>query len=255
MSALSERAGRVARPVAVTAATAAWVLGTVVNDLSGWSFGLTTATGAVLTALAVGLPLVAERRARSRAATAEEVAEDAAARMQLVLDDALEPLAYLIGRITDRPRRTRGPELLELQGQAKVVVLAAAAEVLGAYRLRACYFSLSEGPPTRLFPAGFHGRAEAPRTTFVAGTPLGDYVLALIERREDLFCPDTGADPPPGWQPGGHEYRTFIAVPVATEARTFGMITIDGLRVGDLTDADVAPARVFARLLAIALNA
>lgn len=255
MSAMSKEDRRGARPVAVVAATAAWVISAVVNDLSGWSFALTATAGAVLTALAVGLPLRAERRAAARAVTAEQIAEDAAAQMQLVLQDALEPLAYLIGRITDRPRWSRGRELLELQGQAKAVVLAAAAEVLGADRLRACYFALTDDRPARLVPAGFHGRAEAPRSTFVAGTPLGDYAMQLLARGEDLFCPDTHNSPLPGWQPGGHEYRTFIAAPVATEEKAFGIITIDGLQVGDLTEADVAAVRVFARLLAIALNA
>ncbi|HVL83313.1 MAG TPA: GAF domain-containing protein [Pseudonocardia sp.] len=255
MSAISERVGRLAAPVAVTAATAAWLIGVVVNDLSGWSFGLTAAGGAVLTALAVGLPLLSAHRAAVRAATAEQIAEDAAARMQLVLDDALEPLAYLLGRVTDRAPGHRDRELGELQGQAKAVVLAAAAEVLAADRLRSCYFALDEGPPRQLVPAGFHGRAQAPGTTFVAGTPLGDYALGLLRRREDLFCPDVHAAPPPGWTPGGHAYRTFLAVPVATEAREFGILTIDGLGVGDLTDADVPAVRVFARLLAVALNA
>lgn len=255
MSALSEGVRRAARPVAVTAATAAWVISAVVNDLSGWSFGLTAAAGAALTALAVGLPLRAERRAAVRAVTAERIAEDAAARMQLVLQDALEPLAYLIGRITDRRHWSHGRDLLELQGQAKAVVLAAAAEVLDADRLRACFFALTNDRPPRLVPAGFHGRAAPPRTTFVAGTPLGDHAMQLLTRREDVFCHDARTDPPPGWQPGGHEYRTFIAAPVATEKRAFGIITVDGLQVGDLTEADVAAVRVFARLLAIALNA
>lgn len=238
----------------MAAATAAWVLGAVLNDLSGWTLALTVTAGAGLTALAVGLPLLAERRARVRAATAEQVAEDAAARMQLVLDDALEPLAYLVGRITDLPRWSRGRDPLELQGQAKAVVLAAAAEVLGADRLRACYFALTNDRPPRLVLAGFHGRAQAPRTTFVAGTPLGDRALALLSQREDLFCRDAHADPPRGWEPTGHDYRTFIVVPVATEAVEFGIITTDALRVGDLSGADVAVVRVFARLLAIALN-
>ena len=254
MPVLSRRVLKAARPTAVGAATAAWVVSALVNDLSGWPFALTTVAGAVLTAVAVGLPIVAERRAGARAAAAEQVAEDAAAWAQLVLDDALEPLAYLIGRIGDRRRRGRGREVPELQGQAKAVVLAAAAEVLGAARLRACFFALIDDRPPRLVPSGFHGRAEAPRTTFVGGTLLGDHALGLIARREDLFCPDARAAPPPGWQPGGHAYRTFIAVPVATEARAFGIMTIDGLQVGDLTEADVSAVRVFARLLAIALN-
>jgi GAF domain-containing protein len=243
-----------ARPVAVTAATAAWVLGAVANNLSGWSFTLTAAGGAVLTALAVGLPLRAEHNARVRARTAEQIAEDASARIQLVLNDALEPLAYLIGQITDRRSWTRGRELVELQGQAKAVVLSAAAEVLGADRLRACFFAFVDERPARLVPAGFQGRAEQPRTTFVAGTELGDFALDMLERREDLFCADTRAESPPGWEPGGHAYRTFIAVPVATEARKFGILTVDGLDVGELTDADVAAVRVLGRLLAVALG-
>ena len=249
-----ERFRAVARPVAVSAATAAWVLGAVLNNLSGWPFTLTAATGAALTALAVGLPLHAERRARERARSAEQIAEDAGARIQLVLNDALEPLTYLIGRITDQRRWTRGREVVELQGQAKAVVLSAAAEVLGADRLRSCFFAVTDERPVRLVPAGFHGRAEAPRTTFEAGTELGDYALDMLARREDLFCADVRAASPPGWEPGGHAYRTFVAVPVATESRQFGILTVDGLQVGDLTDADVAAVRVLGRLLAVALN-
>jgi GAF domain-containing protein len=250
-----ERFRAAGRPVAVTAATVAWVLGAVVNDLSGWSFTLTAAVGAALTALAVGLPLRAEHKARVRARTAEQIAEDAAARIQLVLNDALEPLTYLIGRITDQRRWSFGREAADLQGQAKAVVLSAAAEVLGADRLRSCFFALVEERPARLVPSGFHGRAEAPRTTFVAGTELGSFALDMLARREDLFCADTRAASPPGWEPGGHAYRTFIAVPVATEARVFGILTVDGLEVGDLTEADVAAVRVLGRLLAVALGA
>jgi GAF domain-containing protein len=236
------------RVAAVAAATAAWVIGTVTGDLAGWAFGLTVTAGAVLTAVAVGLPLLAEHRTRRRAVAAERIAEDASARMRLVLDDALEPLAYLVGRITDEPRDDG------LRGQAVAVVLAAAAEVLGGPRLRSCWFALDPGPPARLVNAGFSGRAEPPRTTFVAGTPLGDTALALLAERSDLFCRDARADPPPGWDPAAHDYRTFIVVPVATEGRAFGIVTIDGLAAGDLSERDVTAVRVFARLLAAALN-
>jgi GAF domain-containing protein len=249
-----EQVRAAARPIAVGAATAAWVIGTVANDLSGWSFTLAAGAGAVLTALAVGIPLRAEHNARVRAGTAEQIAEDASARIQLVLNDALEPLTYLIGRITDRPRWSFGREAVELQGQAKAVVLSAAAEVLGADRLRSCFFARVDEKPVRLVPSGFHGRAEEPRTTFVEGTDLGDFALGLLARREDLFCADTEAASPPGWDPGPHKYRTFIVVPVATEARQFGILTVDGLEVGDLTEDDVTAVRVLARLLAVALG-
>jgi GAF domain len=251
----TKRFRAVARPAAVTAATAAWVLGAVANNLSGWSFTLTAAAGAVLTALAVGLPLRAEHQARVRARTAEQIAEDAAARIQVVLTDTLEPLIYLIGKIADQPRWSRGRELVELQGQAKAVVLSVAAEVPGANRLRACFFELVDNRQTRLEPAGFHGRAEAPRNTLQAGTPLGDFALDLLARRGDYFSPDVHTDCPPGWDPRDHAYRTFIVVAVATEERPFGILTVDGLNVGDLTEADVVVVRVLARLLAVALSA
>jgi GAF domain-containing protein len=254
MADATDRFRALARPAAVTAATVAWVIGAVLNDLSGWSFTLTAAAGAALTAVAVGLPLRAEHLARVRARTAEQIAEDAAARIQLVLNDTLEPLTYLIGRITDQPRWSRGREVVELQGQAKAVVLAAAAEVLGADRLRSCFFALTDDRPARLVPSGFHGRAEAPRTTFAAGTPFGDFALDLLANREDLFWADVDAAAPPGWAPGGHSYRTFVAVPVATESHQFGILTVDGLQVGDLTEVDVTAVRVLARLLAVALN-
>lgn len=227
----------------------------MVNNLQGPALVASLVGGALLTVAAVGMPMLAERRAVARAASAEQIAEDASARMQLVVDDALEPLVYLIGRITDQRRRALGRDhtLQVLQGQATVVVLAAAAEVLGAQRLRSCFFALRGSDA--LVPVAFHGRAEQPRTTFARGSALGDFALDLLDRREDLFCADVRTGPPPGWQPGGHAYRTFMAVPVATEARAFGILTVDGLYVGDITLDDLAAARVFARLLAVALNA
>lgn len=81
-----------------------------------------------------------------------------------------------------------------LQGQAVTVVLAAAAEVLGGQRLRACYFALTPGAPARLVNAGFRGRAEAPRTAFVGSGPLGDRARELLARRDDLFCLVTHLD-------------------------------------------------------------
>jgi hypothetical protein len=246
---------RISGPLAVVCAAAAWVVGAVLGGMGGRPLALTISVGAVLTALAVGLPLYAQRVATRRAVNAERLAEDAAVAMQLVLGDALEPLAHLLGRITDRRHVLRGRDTAELQGQAKALVLAAAAGVLGTERLRAAYFVLGSESPRRLTPASFHGRAEAPHTVFLEGTALGDYALGMVDRREDLFVPDVLADPPPGWSPDGREYRTFIAVPVATEARSFGLLTVDALEVGDLSEQDVAAVRVLARLLAVALNA
>ena len=82
----------IVRLAAVTAATAAWVISALVNNLQGFPLVASLVGGALLTVAAVALPMLAERRAVARAASAEQIAEDASARMQLVVDDALEPL-------------------------------------------------------------------------------------------------------------------------------------------------------------------
>jgi GAF domain-containing protein len=246
---------RASRPLAIICGAAAWIIGAAVGRLTGWELGLWALVGATLTAAAAGLPLLASARATKRAVSAEQLAEEATARYRLVLHDALEPLAHLLGRITDQPRRLLGRDHAELQGQATVLVLVAASEVLTGNRLRACFFELAEGRPRRLTPAGYHGRNDPPTTVFVEGTVLGDQVFALLDQRTDRYVRDVGTEPPVGWEGLSRVYRAFIAVPVATEDRTFGLLTVDALTVEELTEDDVAAVRVMARLLAVALNA
>ena len=51
------------------------------------------------------------------------------------------------------------------------------------------------------------------------------------------------------------EYRTFICVAVVAGRRVFGILTVDSLHPGDLTDDDLDMARLFAQLLATGLAA
>ena len=141
---MPSRFASLVRPAAVTAATAAWVISALVNNLQGPALVASLAGGALLTVAAVGLPMLAERRAVARADSAEQIAEDASARMQLVVDDALEPLVYLIGRITDQRRRALGRDhtLQVLQGQATVVVLGGVQSLAGTVAIAYIYLAV-----------------------------------------------------------------------------------------------------------------
>ena len=61
-----------------------------------------------------------------------------------------------------------------------------AAEVLGAQRLRSCFFALRGADA--LVPVAFHGRAEQPRTTFTRGSALGDFALDPVRERREEPC-------------------------------------------------------------------
>ncbi len=134
------------------------------------------------------------------------------------------------------------------------MVLYSAALLIGPDRVRACWFELDERSPRALRPVLHEGRAGGPRTTFVEGTVAGDSVFELLTANAHRFCEDIRVDPPPGWDPTHpHDYQTFLAVPVVAGTKAYGLLTVDSLVAGDLTEGDVPLLRLLAGLLADAL--
>ena len=114
----------------------------------------------------------------------------------MAINDALDPILRLLGNLAlEADVVTRN----QLRAQAIPLVLKTAAEFIGPDRARACWFKLEAGPPARLVPTDFAGRAGSPTTTFVAGTPAGDAAIGMVLADEDRLCEDIVADPPPGW--------------------------------------------------------
>lgn len=77
-----------------------------------------------------------------------------------------------------------------------------------------------------------------------------------MARGEDaLLVRDTeGDDVPQYFVPQrGAEYRSFLQVPVRTERRSFGFLSVDSDKSYSLTEADVGFIVLMARLLASAL--
>ncbi|MGH2604010.1 MAG: GAF domain-containing protein [Dehalococcoidia bacterium] len=231
----------------------AFALGAILSQVEGrpvfWFF-LTIA--AVLTAGAVGAPMYAERLASIRAVDAESAAEDAKEQMRLVVGRVLTPLAYLLGEITDA--KPRSLTLERLQGQALQVVLAAATELVDAENARACFFRLSEGRQRRLELAGYYGRAQPATWILTEGTPLGDGALAIVDGGHTAFFPDLTVNAPPGWVDDEHRHRALVAVPISTEQQCFGLLTVDTLESGMLTEQDAEVVQLLGELLSAGFN-
>ncbi len=249
---------RVAIGAAVVAAVTAWLCAPLAQAAQGAAQLAWLAAGAALTAVAVGLPLLEQYKARQQR---DQLAVQAVRTEQQVLvavQDTLDPFVNLLARITtaDTPEE-REP----LRAAAVVGLLEAGAQLIGPRltgrdRIRVSFFELDPGPPRCLRPSPFSvGRVMPPTQVFTAGTVLGDDVLGLVERGEHRFVADVNATPPPGWVGTEHEYRTFISASVGTEAARYGMLTVDAPVPGDLARSDIPFVRFLAGLLAAALGA
>lgn len=233
----------------VAAATLAWLLAALSGRAQdGTRVGLIV-TGAVLTAIAVGLPLWQRRRALDAQADAISAARAARVAMRVALQDALDPFVHLIARLA----QARASDKARLRGEAIQLTVATLAALAGTERVRVCYFALDTGAPTTLRPERFAGRAGAPTVTFVKGSAAGDAALRILSRGLWTYAEDTELTRPRFAWDADPAYRSFLAGPVATPQTCFGMLTLDALRPGELADLDLALVQLMSALLATAL--
>jgi len=237
-------------PVTVAAATFAWVVGLLAGRAHGADRIMLIASGAVLTAIAAGVPLWQQRRAAEARVDAVAAARAARAAMRIALEDALDPFVHLVGRLAE----AKGADKARLHGEAIQLAVTTIAALAGAERIRVCFFMLEENPPRRLRAERFAGRAGRPTVTFTEGTTAGDAALRLISRSGWTYLPDTTTDPPRFWWDAERTYRTFLAGPVATPDRVVGLLTLDALGPGELGQVDLTLVRLLADLLATAIT-
>ncbi len=252
MPELSSRVVRYYRPIAVACAVVAFAFSSLLSLIHGPVFWLVMLGAALLTAGAVGLPMYAERAAKLRATDAQTAAETAKQQIRLVVGRVLTPLAYLLGEITDA--KPHSAVLERLQGQALQVVLAAATELVEADDARACFFRLAEGRQRRLELAGYYGRAQPATWVMTAGTELGDGALAMLDDDSTAFFPDLMVHAPPGWVDDQHHHRALVVVPISTEQRRFGLLTVDTLQTCGLSEQDAEVVQLLGELLSAGLN-
>jgi GAF domain-containing protein len=93
-----------------------------------------------------------------------------------------------------------------------------------------------------------------PTTTFEPGTAAGDAAINMVLAGENLLCENIDTEPPPGWDTSKErDYKTFISVAVAVADTAFGMLTLDALEAGDLTNDDLRMLGLLGSALAAAL--
>jgi len=242
----------VALPAALTAA--AWLIQVLISaDLPGWGRVVLVVAGTLSALLAFVLParqLAVERRTRD---AAERLAEDAVATYKVKVHDMLIPLSLTVGEVV---AAGRAAERHDAQLALRQMAVAFAAENVGPERSRACYYQLTGSAPRRHVDLkNWHGRHKVPRASFAENSPRGELVMDIITSRDARLVENVDAAGMPGWTPGESEYKTFICAAVFAGRRVFGILTVDSLHPGDLSEDDLDMARLFAQLLATGLAA
>lgn len=242
----------VALPAALTGA--AWLIQVLVSaDLPAWGRVVLVLAGTLSALLAFALParqLAAERRTRD---AAEQLASEAVATYKVKVHDMLIPLSLTVGEAVAAARTA---ERREAQLALRQMAVAFAAENVGPDRSRACYYQLSGSAPKRHVDLrNWHGRHKVPRPSFAEDSPRGQLVMNMIDDRDARLVANVDEADLPGWSPGASEYKTFICAAVYAGRRVFGILTVDSLHPGDLSDDDLDMARLFAQLLATGLAA
>jgi GAF domain-containing protein len=228
------------------------VAATFTRDADGKSLTFWVLAQVLATALAWLIPQLGQWRAEGRQKSAETREFEARVQTFLRMNDALDPIMRLLGEIA---LETSKVEREKLRAQAVPLVLTSATQLIGPERARACWFRLDDGPPKSLIPTSATGRAGSASTVFVEGSTSGDAAIGMVLNDEDRLCEDIEADPPPGWDSNkARDYRTFASVSVIAGDTAYGMLTLDALEPGDLTQDDMRLLRLMAGALAVALS-
>jgi GAF domain-containing protein len=202
---------------------------------------LTSVAMSVVGAAVPGYEQIRKERQRRRAAV----------QMRVTMNDALDPIVRHLGRLAKASSKRRD----SLREATIPMILYSAVHLIGVERVRACWFRLVENEPRRLVPDKDAGRADQPERVFEEGTPEGDPVFEMIRNNEYVVRADADAEPPPGWRTSEtHGYRSFVAVPVVAGQTAYGMLTVDAVDAGGVTEDDVQLVRLLAGLLAAALS-
>ncbi|WAL65911.1 GAF domain-containing protein [Amycolatopsis cynarae] len=168
-------------------------------------------------------------------------------RFRVAVKDALQPIVEDISTM---------PYLSKLQRESLLSKLAAsctAALVLllhGVPRVRAVVFKLNNSRRS-MSCMSYYGRGQTPKG-FDASTPRGDRALDLVAAGKNIFVPNLDKQKPSEWEGSGEDYKTFISAAITASGNSFGMITVDAPRAGDLVDTDMQVVRLLADLLGIA---
>lgn len=204
------------------------------------------------TLIAMGTPTYAALSYQRKARAAIKELGDAS----VVMVDIATPIVSLIGELTDLPDKANAKRA-NLQGQVKVTVVAALATYFDeSHRVRACYLSLDGSSPQRkLTVAASWGRPIVRSDVFDENTPEGKELFQSIDAERAVhWTSKRRGGHPPSWSEAD-PFAAYISVPVATQDRVFGLLTLDAqVKDAFAIPRDIRTAEMLARHLAVALN-
>lgn len=178
---------------------------------------------------------------------------DAAAAELVAVRSALRPIVESIAdmhALQKVARRERAHNLAQRGAEALALVMQN-----GIPGFRSVVYR-QDAAATVLSVSGWAGRPDRTPGEFRRGDARGDAAFAVIERREPAFVRDVEDDDEVAGLEGAYSgtrtgYRTFISAPIADRQRTYGMVTVDAPRPGDLLSSDQHLVMLVADLLAI----
>jgi len=207
-----------------------------------WALMLFGGIALILSAIAIQAVQVFRDSRRIKTLDAER--ED----MRRQVRDALKPIPELIAQLPVLGYRERAHRLQGIaQACATALYMLVAPHAEG---VRANVFTLKENPD-RMEWLAHVGRGETPRP-FISGTPRGDSAMEFITELKPVFYPDLTAKQPEGYEGSMSDYETFISVPVWSDQKVYGMVSIDSPVKNSLTTGDQYLVEVVAELIATA---
>jgi len=233
----------------IVAAAAAPVTGYLIEGSRWWIAGSIVAAGG---AVALGEARKRASEELAAAATADEVQARIDARVAMVA--TLQPMATTLAGVVGSSKASRQ----SMRGTVTQAVVVAAVRQVSADDVRGAWYAHEIVSGRRVLRRTCSdGRNDTTEhTLFEAGTVEGDAALEMVDTDDHLYVTDIGSDPPAGWDPHRvRRYQTFIAVGISAQGRPLGMLTVDALEPGSLTDEDLQTVILLASLLRIGLVA
>lgn len=173
-------------------------------------------------------------------------------RVMAVTNSVFQAAALRLGELSTMSPSGRRSEISAM----RQFIVERAVELLRCEAPRASYFKLVPNVSPRQMrhnKSASRARLDETTRTFREGQSLDQGVWQVLDTDGVSFVRDIEVDAPADFDRHRQRaYKTYITVAVTVPGRAFGVLTVNALTPGDLTDIDVASMRVLARLLGAA---
>lgn len=229
-------------------AAAPLIAGLLVPRSRWWLAGV-----AVAAALAFVFAEIRKRNAEAESRDYEANEARARTDSRVAMVAALQPVAASLADIVISSKADRQAML----GTLTQAIVVAAVRQVAAEDVRGGWYShdLDASGRRVLRRTNSDGRNDTTsHTEFLQGTIEGDAALAMVDQDDHLYVLDLAANPPEGWDPERvRRYQTFISVGISAKGEPLGMLTVDALDAGSLTDEDLQTMILLASMLRVGL--